>query len=138
MILRFMLKKVIDNAKALADGLLSEGFELVTGGTDNHLLLVDLSSMQITGKLAEKTLDMAGITVNKNTVPNEKKSPFVTSGIRIGTPALTTRGMGSAEMKIIASWISQVLRNLDNKKMIGNIQQEVQDLCQQFPVYPDL
>lgn len=131
-------QKVIDNAKILADGLLSEGFKLVTGGTDNHLLLVDLSSMQITGKLAEKTLDIAGITVNKNTVPNEKKSPFVTSGIRIGTPALTTRGMGSTEMKIIASWISQVLCNLDNKEVISTVKKEVQGLCQQFPVYTNL
>lgn len=126
---------IVSNAKALAEGFLKEGFDLVTGGTDNHLLLLDLSRMNITGKAAEKALDLAGITVNKNTIPNDKKSPFVTSGIRIGTPALTTRGMGRQEMKIIASWIRQVLDNLDNKKILDSVKKEVQTLCQQFPIY---
>lgn len=126
---------IVSNAKALAEGFLKEGFDLVTGGTDNHLLLLDLSRMNITGKAAEKALDLAGITVNKNTIPDDKKSPFVTSGIRIGTPALTTRGMGRQEMKIIASWIRQVLDNLDNKKILDSVKKEVQTLCQQFPIY---
>lgn len=126
---------VIDNAKTLADGLLSEGWKLVTGGTDNHLLLLDLSDTEVTGKLAETALDEAGITVNKNTVPNEKRSPFVTSGIRIGTPALTTRGMGKSEMKQIAKWISQVLKNPEDATLKGQIKSEVEAMCEKFPLY---
>src|SRR4030095_16148179 len=102
---------VIKNAQALAKGMLDQGFDLVTGGTDNHLILVDLSKRDITGKDAEIALDLAGITVNKNTVPNEKRSPFITSGVRIGTPALTTRGMKESEMQTIAGWIAQVLND---------------------------
>lgn len=128
-------EQVIVNAKALADEMLSLGFKLVTGGTDNHLLLVDLSDREITGKLAEASLDEAGITVNKNTVPNEKRSPFVTSGVRIGTPALTTRGMGVSEMKQIAKWISQVLNNPEDVAMKGKIHEDVKMLCKQFPIY---
>ena len=128
-------KKVIENAKVLADELLNKGFDLVTGGTDNHLLLIDLSKMNITGKVAEKALELAGITVNKNTIPNEKRSPFITSGIRIGTPALTTRGMGKAEMKIIASFIDQVLHNVDDKEKLNTIKEEVKELCSHFPIY---
>ncbi|QDK37806.1 serine hydroxymethyltransferase [Bdellovibrio sp. NC01] len=126
---------VIQNAKALADEMLSQGFKLVTGGTDNHLILVDLSDREITGKLAENSLDEAGITVNKNTVPNEKRSPFVTSGVRIGTPALTTRGMGPAEMKQIAKWISQVLNNAEDASVKNRVHEEVKQLCKQFPIY---
>jgi glycine hydroxymethyltransferase len=128
-------KNVIENAKALAEGMLSEDFELVTGGTDNHLILVDLSKKEVTGKLAETALDEAGITVNKNTVPNEKRSPFVTSGIRIGTPALTTRGMGPAEMKQIAKWISAVLKSPEDAAVKSKIRQEVESLCEKFPIY---
>ncbi len=128
-------KKIIENAKALAEGLLAENFSLVTGGTDNHLMLVDLSATDVTGKDAEIALDHAGITVNKNTVPNEKRSPFVTSGIRIGTPALTTRGMGPAEMKKIALWISQVVKNTKDEAVITNVRAQVKELCQQFPMY---
>lgn len=128
-------EQVITNAQVLAEALLSEGFQLVTGGTDNHLILIDLSDREITGKIAENSLDEAGITVNKNTVPNEKRSPFVTSGVRIGTPALTTRGMGTAEMKQIAKWISQVLNNADNADMKNRIHEEVKQLCKQFPIY---
>ncbi len=126
---------VVENAKALAESLLSEGLQLVTGGTDNHLLLVDLSETPVTGKVAETALDEAGITVNKNTVPNEKRSPFVTSGIRIGTPALSTRGMRASEMKIIAKWISQVLKNPEDGNLKAKIKSEVETLCQQFPLY---
>ncbi len=127
--------KVVSNAKVLAEELLSAGFKLVTGGTDNHLILVDLSDRELTGKLAENSLDEAGITVNKNTVPNEKRSPFVTSGVRIGTPALTTRGMGPAEMKQIAKWIGQVLNNAEDAGVKNRVHEEVKELCKQFPIY---
>lgn len=128
------IENVLVNAKALADELTRLGFKLVTGGTDNHLLLMDLSESLVTGKQAEIGLDEAGITVNKNTVPNEKRSPFVTSGIRIGTPALTTRGMKASEMKIIAGWISKVLNNVDDAAVKAKIRGEVKELCQQFPL----
>ena len=127
-------QKVVDNAKALAEILLSEGLELVTGGTDNHLMLIDLSNRELTGKDAEIALDHAGITVNKNTVPNEKRSPFVTSGVRIGTPALTTRGMGVNEMKTIGHWISQVINNHQDTVKIEKIRKDVKELCKQFPL----
>lgn len=126
---------VIQNAKTLAEELLNHDFELVTGGTDNHLLLLDLSKSEVTGKLAETALDEAGITVNKNTVPNEKRSPFVTSGIRIGTPALTTRGMGTNEMKQIAKWMGSILKNPEDAKLKAKIKSEVESLAQSFPLY---
>jgi glycine hydroxymethyltransferase len=129
-------EQIVKNAKALAEGVLAEGFDLVTGGTDNHLILVDLSSKEITGKDAELALDKAGITVNKNTVPNEKRSPFVTSGVRIGTPALTSRGMKETEMKTIAKWIGQVLKNAGDEKTLGTVHAQVRELCQSFPIYP--
>jgi glycine hydroxymethyltransferase len=128
-------KKIVENAKALAEGLVAEKFQLVTGGTDNHLMLLDLSNTEVTGKDAEQALDRAGITVNKNTVPNEKRSPFVTSGIRIGTPALTTRGMGTSEMKKIAQWISQVVKNTKDETVINKVRAQVKELCTQFPMY---
>jgi glycine hydroxymethyltransferase len=128
-------ENVVKNAKALAEQMLAEGFDLVTGGTDNHLILLDLSNKEVTGKLAEISLDEAGITVNKNTVPNEKRSPFVTSGIRIGTPALTTRGMGPAEMKQIGKWISAVLKDPENTNLKASIHSSVKELCRQFPIY---
>lgn len=127
--------QVIENAKTLSEELLTQGFDLVTGGTDNHLLLLDLSNSEVTGKLAENALDEAGITVNKNTVPNEKRSPFVTSGIRIGTPALTTRGMGPSEMKQIGKWISQVLKNPEDLAAKKRVKNEVESLCLNFPLY---
>ena len=130
--------RVIENAKVLSEELLSKGFELVTGGTDNHLLLLDLSKSEVTGKLAENALDEAGITVNKNTVPNEKRSPFVTSGIRIGTPALTTRGMGPSEMKQIGKWIAQVLKNPEELAVKKKVKNEVESLCSNFPLYQNL
>ena len=133
------IDQVLKNAKALAEGLLKEGFSLVTGGTDNHLILVDLAQSaglaDLTGKVAEAALDESGITVNKNTIPNEKRSPFATSGIRIGTPALTTRGMKESEMKQIAQWISLVLKNNANLDIKHQVKQQVQELCQSFPIY---
>ncbi|MBY0384267.1 serine hydroxymethyltransferase, partial [bacterium] len=99
------------------------------------LILVDLSKMDVTGKDAETALDHAGITVNKNTVPNEKRSPFVTSGVRIGSPALTTRGMGTSEMKKVAGWISQVIKNHKDENVIQKVRAQVKELCQQFPIY---
>jgi glycine hydroxymethyltransferase len=129
------IQLVVENAKTLAEVLITNGFNLVTGGTDNHLMLVDLSNTEITGKLAEAALDEAGITVNKNTVPNEKRSPFVTSGIRIGTPALTSRGMGPNEMRIIGSWISQVLRAPDDAQLKSSVHAEIIEFCKDFPIY---
>lgn len=128
-------EQVIKNAKTLAETLMSEGFTLVTGGTDNHLMLVNLSNNNITGKDAEITLDKCGITVNKNTVPNEKLSPFVTSGIRIGTPALTTRGMKESQMKVIGLWIAKALKNLNEGSVHAKIRQDVKELCKDFPIY---
>lgn len=128
-------EQIVKNAKVLADTLTAKGIELVTGGTDNHLMLVDLSARDITGKDAEIALDMAGITVNKNTVPNEKRSPFVTSGVRIGTPALTTRGMKEAEMKLIGGWIVEVLNDAKNESLFKKMKGQVHELCAKFPIY---
>jgi glycine hydroxymethyltransferase len=128
-------KQVVVNSSALADALLSSGLNLVTGGTDNHLVLVDLSNRAVTGKDAEIALDHAGITVNKNTVPNEKRTPFVTSGVRIGTPALTTRGMKESEMKLIGGWISEVLESPSDTVRLEKIKAQVAELCQAYPVY---
>lgn len=127
--------QVVSNAKALAAALLERGYDLVTGGTDNHLILLDLSDSELTGKDAEKALDRAGITVNKNTVPNEKRSPFVTSGIRIGTPALTTRGMKEEQMKTVGGWIADVLDQADNEDQLSKIKAQVKELCLEFPIY---
>jgi glycine hydroxymethyltransferase len=127
-------QKVVDNAKVLAEALLARGYSLVTGGTDNHLILMDLSDSELTGKQAEEFLDKAGITVNKNTVPQEKRSPFVTSGIRIGTPALTTRGFGAEEMLQVAGWIHQVLSE-PSEETFNKVRSEVRELCQRFPIY---
>jgi glycine hydroxymethyltransferase len=127
--------QIVSNAKALAQGLLDHDVELVTGGTDNHLMLINLSRRDLTGKDAEQALDQAGITVNKNTVPNEKRSPFITSGVRIGTPALTTRGMREGEMKLIAGWIAQVLQNASDESLLKKIKGQVRELCLKFPIY---
>ncbi len=129
------IQQVVKNAKALADGLMATGAKLVTGGTDNHLVLLDLSEGDVTGKDAEIALDRAGITVNKNTVPHEKRSPFVTSGVRLGTPALTTRGMKEPEMKLIAKWISEVLKDPASTEIQTRIHAQVRELCEAFPVY---
>ncbi|MGZ3797691.1 MAG: serine hydroxymethyltransferase [Pseudobdellovibrionaceae bacterium] len=132
---KLYIQDVVLNAKALSEELLSQGFKLVTGGTDNHLILMDLGDREITGKLAETSLDEAGITVNKNTVPNEKRSPFVTSGIRIGTPALTTRGMKAQDMKQIAKWIAQVLQAPEDAALKGRIKKDIHEMCKKFPIY---
>ncbi|MBS7527904.1 serine hydroxymethyltransferase [Fusibacter paucivorans] len=126
-------KQVIDNAAALSEALIDRGFKIVSGGTDNHLMLIDLRSKNITGKDAEKLLDSVGITTNKNTVPNETASPFVTSGIRIGTPASTTRGFGKAEMIEIADIISFVIDNKDGD--LTDAKKRVKALCDRFPLY---
>ena len=130
--------QIVANAKALASGLSEGGFDIVSGGTDNHLMLVDLRNKNLTGKVAEKALDAAGITVNKNTVPKETQSPFVTSGIRIGTPAVTTRGMKEPEMAIIADLIDRVLRAADDAGIAAAVREEVRDLARRFPLYPSL
>jgi len=128
-------KKVVENAKSLAEFLKKKGFKLVSDGTDNHLLLVDLTNFNITGKEAEEALDKAGITVNKNTIPFDTKSPTVTSGIRIGTPSVTTRGMGRSEMEEIAEIIEKVIKNISNEKVIKDMHKKVKSLCKKFPIY---
>jgi len=132
--------QIIANAKALGEGLSSHGFGLVSGGTDNHLLLVDLrkSHEDLTGKDAEAALEAAGITVNKNTVPGETRSPFVTSGLRIGTPALTSRGMREAEMAQIADWIAEVLAAPTDEGRIRSVRDAIRGLCEEFPLYAEL
>jgi len=130
-------QQVVKNAKALAEGLLERGYNLVSGGTDNHLILVDLSGTEITGKVAEAALEKAGITVNKNAVPFDTRSPFVTSGFRIGTPATTTRGLKEPEMAKVAEWIDRALNNLENEAVLDTIRAEVKNLCLQFPLYAD-
>jgi glycine hydroxymethyltransferase len=130
---------VVDNAAALGASLMERGFQLVSGGTENHLLLVDLSSRTgLTGRGAEEALGRAGITLNKNTVPGETRSPFVTSGIRIGTAALTTRGMGTAEMSMIGGWIADVLEAPDSAPVAGRVAQQVLELCATFPLYSEV
>jgi glycine hydroxymethyltransferase len=129
-------RQVVANAQALARALVSRGYQLVSGGTDNHLMLVDLRSKGLTGKVAEKALDLAAITVNKNTVPKETQSPFVTSGIRIGTPAVTTRGMREAEMERIAELIDQVLMSAEDATVAERVKEEVRTLAAAFPLYP--
>ena len=128
-------QKVVDNAKRLAEGLQKEGFDLVSGGTDNHLILVDLRSFGITGKDAEKVLDDIGITANKNTIPYDPESPFVTSGLRIGTPAVTTRGFGLEEMDEVASIIGSALKNPDNEAVLKEAAERVRHLTERFPLY---
>ena len=128
-------RQVVFNAAALADTLKNNGFELISGGTDNHLMLVDFRKSEMTGKQAEALLDEVGITVNKNKVPFDERSPFVTSGIRIGTPAVTTRGMKEGEMVKIGELISEVLHNLHDESIKGSVKKEVRLLCDKFPLY---
>ena len=127
--------QVVANASSLAETLLSEDINLVTGGTDNHLVLLDLSPRGLTGKAAEKALESAGITTNKNMVPNDPQKPFLTSGVRIGTPALTTRGMRTSEMKLIGKMIARVLNNMEDEGNISSVRKEVLELTSQFPLY---
>jgi len=128
-------QQIIKNAQALAEGLLKNGFRLVSGGTDTHLVLVDLRPKKVNGKIAEKVLDEVGITVNKNTIPFDPEKPFVTSGIRIGTPALTTRGLKETEMKLIADLIGKVLSNAEDEKIKQEAAQSVKLLCKKFSLY---
>ncbi|MET3699015.1 glycine hydroxymethyltransferase [Bacillus oleivorans] len=130
-------QNIITNAQTLADALQKEGLTLVSSGTDNHLLLVDVRSLGLTGKFAEKILDEVGITVNKNTIPFDPESPFVTSGIRIGTAAVTSRGFGKEEMAEIASIISRVLKNNDDEKVLEQAKQDVSALTSRFTLYPE-
>jgi glycine hydroxymethyltransferase len=129
-------KQIVSNAQALAKALTAKGYQLVSGGTDNHLMLVDLRNKGLTGKVAEKALDVAGITVNKNTVPKETQSPFVTSGVRIGTPAVTTRGMKEREMAQIADLIDRVLTAPEDQGLAARVREEVKTLAGRFPLYP--
>lgn len=131
-------RQIVDNAKSMAEEFLSRGYHLVSGGTDTHLILIDLTEKGITGKKAENALEKVGITVNKNMVPFDQKSPFVTSGIRIGTPAVTTRGMKEDEMKTIVALIDKVISSPDSEDLLSTVMSEVLDLCRDFPLYRDL
>ena len=128
-------QKIIHNAKAMADEFLKLDYQLISGGTDTHVLLIDLSNKNITGKAAENSLGKAGITVNKNMVPFDERSPFVTSGIRVGTPAITTRGMEELEIRQIVQWIDRVVSNIENETVLSHIQSDVNALCSKFPIY---
>ena len=130
--------QVVKNARVLADRLLENKFDLVSGGTDNHLMMVKLIKEGITGKVADETLERAGITLNKNMIPFDPATPFVTSGIRIGTPAMTTRGMKEMEMVKIADMITSVIRDIKNEETIADVRRQSRELCAQFPLYPDL
>ncbi len=131
-------QQVMNNAKAMAETILERGYDLVSGRTENHLLLLDLTAKNITGQAAEHALGQANITVNKNTVPNDPRSPFVTSGLRIGTPAITTRGFKEADTKTITNWICDILDDIDNQQTIANIRQQVIEFCGNSPVYKKL
>ncbi|BAH77490.1 serine hydroxymethyltransferase [Solidesulfovibrio magneticus] len=128
-------QQVVKNCQALAKGLLAHGFDLVSGGTDNHLVLVDLTNKDVTGKDAEHALDLAGITVNKNTVPFETRSPFVTSGVRIGTAALTTRGFTEADMEKVVTWIDAAIKAVGNETRLDEIRKEVEPFAKSFPLF---
>ncbi|HTY14262.1 MAG TPA: serine hydroxymethyltransferase [Methanoregulaceae archaeon] len=130
-------RQVVKNAKTIADTLIGHGLRLVSGGTDNHLILLDLTDQKITGLEAEIALGKAGITVNKNTIPNENRSPFVTSGLRIGTPAITSRGMKEEQMKIIGDYIATVIKDINNTGRIESIAEEVKSLAARYSLYPD-
>ena len=128
-------KQIIANAKAMAKAFLDRGYELVSGGTDNHLVLIDLRSKGLTGKEAEAVLQRADITVNKNMVPFDETSPFVTSGMRIGTPAMTTRGFGEAEFEWVVELMDRILSDMGNEDVQRHVQEEVRALCSRFPLY---
>lgn len=128
-------QQVLDNARAMADALVERGYQIVSGGTDNHLFLLDLIDKNITGKDADAALGRANITVNKNTVPNDTRSPFVTSGLRLGTPASTTRGFKEAEMRMVANWIADILDSLGDESVVDAVREQVKTLCARHPVY---
>ncbi len=127
--------QIVKNAQRLGENLLNAGLKLVSGGTDNHLVLVDLTETEFTGQVVEQTLEKAGITVNKNTIPFDPRPPMVTSGVRIGTPAITTRGMKEPEIDAISSFIMEAFNNHENEKVLGRIKEDVKELCLRFPVY---
>jgi glycine hydroxymethyltransferase len=129
---------VVKNAKTMAEEFMSLDYHVISGGTDTHVMLIDLTNKNITGKVAEKALEKAGITVNKNMVPFDTRSPFVTSGIRIGTPAITTRGMGISEMQNIVKMIDSVINDHENESLIEKVKNSVQELCNRFPLYDEL
>ena len=131
-------RNTVKNSHTLAAHLTEEGVNLVSGGTDNHLMLADLTSLNITGKKAEEALHRAGITANKNTIPFEQRSPFITSGLRIGTPAVTSRGMQASEMAAIAGFIASVLKNPDDENIIEDVRAKVREICEAFPIYQNL
>ena len=128
-------KQILANAKKLSSALMANDIDIVSNGTANHMFLVNLVKNNLTGKVLDAALGEAHITVNKNSVPNDPQSPFVTSGIRIGTPAVTRRGFKENEMNMIAKWITDIIHDVDNIKLIENTKNEVRDLCLQFPVY---
>jgi glycine hydroxymethyltransferase len=131
-------QQVITNAQAMAKAFVSRGYQLISGGTDNHLMLIDLRNKNLTGKKAQETLDKAHITLNKNAVPFDDKSPFVTSGIRVGVPAVTTRGMKETDMETVVAMIDKVLAHTDDEQVIASVRSEVKTFMQQFPLYPEL
>jgi len=128
-------QQVLNNARAMVEVMLARGYKVVSGGTDDHLFLVDLIDKGITGKQADAALDAANITVNKNAVPNDPQSPFVTSGIRVGTPAITTRGCGEAEARELADWMCDVMDDVENQDTQSSVRGKVLELCKRFPVY---
>jgi glycine hydroxymethyltransferase len=128
-------QQIIANAKVLGDAMVERGYRLVSGGTDTHLILVDVGAAGMTGKEGEGWLDEAGVVINKNTIPFDQNSPFVTSGLRIGTPGVTSRGMGEAEMVQIADWIHRVLESKGDPDVTKQVRAEVDELCHAFPVY---
>lgn len=131
-------KQVISNAQAMARAFVSRGYNLISNGTDNHLMLIDLRNKNLTGKKAQETLDKAHITLNKNAVPFDDKSPFVTSGIRVGVPAITTRGMKESDMETVVAMVDRILSDIDNEKTINDTREEVRELMSRFPLYPGL
>jgi glycine hydroxymethyltransferase len=131
-------QQIVNNAKAMANKLLTRDYKLVSGGTDTHVILIDLTNKGVSGKAAENALERAGITVNKNMVPFDQRSPFITSGIRVGTPAITTRGMAENEMNQIVDKIDQVISDIDNDITINRVKMEVKSLCESFPLYREL
>jgi glycine hydroxymethyltransferase len=132
------IKQVQRNAQAMAKAFMEKNYEIISGGTDNHLMLIDLRNKNITGKKAQETLDRAHITLNKNAVPYDDKSPFVTSGIRVGVPAVTSRGMKEADMQVIVDLIDRVITNIDDEAVINEVKESVKTFMKQFPLYPEL
>ena len=131
-------KQIQVNSQKMAEAFVKKDYHLISGGTDNHLMLIDLRNKNITGKKAQETLDKAHITLNKNSVPFDDKSPFVTSGIRVGVPSITTRGMREEHMQTVVDMVDKVLMNIDNENVISEVQNDVKAFMQQFPLYPEL